>query len=278
MQRVVGAGRKFDVLSSLLWAMGILFLIQRIGAVWFGSEILSSHLALSVHGFKKFHWWQFLTYSLEHRAFWHLFVNGVFLYFIGRFVQFKYGPKRLLSVFFLSGIAGALVWLAFHFKHDAASLIGASAGAFGVFSYFCFACEDRPMTFLLFFVFPINLRPRVLLSFLFGLELFFATTQELYGGLEANSAHIGGMLGGVICYYFFQRFSRGFVNFKRKMCHETQQVNSMQGDSYKIYITSYSAKRSEIDRILDKINDSGFKSLTKSERNTLNSAKHLMHR
>jgi hypothetical protein len=56
------------------------------------------------------------------------------------------------------------------------------------------------------------------------------------------------------------------------------RVDAVADDSYKLYVKSYSAQRSEIDRILDKINERGFKSLTEAEKNTLNSAKHIMHR
>jgi hypothetical protein len=102
--------------------------------------------------------------------------------------------------------------------------------------------------------------------------------QEFSGGHVANSAQLGGILGGCLCFFFYQ-YRRRYMNIiKEKLTYGPQKTRAMHGDSYKLYITSYSAKRKEVDRILDKINERGFKSLSEGEKNTLNSAKHLMHR
>jgi membrane associated rhomboid family serine protease len=213
-----------------------------------------------------------------HEDIWHIFCNGLVLFFMGRLIEMRDGGRRLLEIFFISGVVGALVWVGINFNRSSVVLLGASAGCLGIFSYFCMVCANRPAVFLLFFVIPIRMRPRMLLMVTAGLEVFCFFTQELVGGNVANSAHLGGILGGLGCYYFYchrRRYAR-IIEGKRTKCGH--KVDAVADDSYKLYVKSYSAQRREIDRILDKINERGFKSLTEAEKNTLNSAKHLMHR
>jgi hypothetical protein len=200
------------------------------------------------------------------------------LFFIGGLIERRYGGRRLIELFFISGLVGALVWFGINFVSSFKSLWGASAGCLGIFSYFCLACANRPMVFLLFFVIPVRIKPRTLLAIAAGFEVFCFFTQELVGGNVANSAHLGGILGGLGCYYFYNCHRKYTEMAKEKPVKRGRAANAGADDNYKLYIKSYSAQRSEIDRILDKINESGFKSLTETEKNTLNSAKHLMHR
>ncbi|MDR2812713.1 MAG: rhomboid family intramembrane serine protease [Puniceicoccales bacterium] len=267
-----------STLNVLLGAMALVFTINHINTVWFGNNFLEHYLPLSVQGLKAGDVWQLVSYMFMHEGIGHIFCNAIVLFFIGKLIEERYGGRRLLELFFISGIAGALVWFAVNFNRPFSVLLGASAGCLGVFSYFCFACENRPMVFLLFPLIPVRVKPRILLAITAGMEVFCFFTQELVKGNVANSAHLGGILGGLGCYYFYRYCYQYVSMIKEKLMKRRRIVDAMADDSYKLYIKSYSAQRSEIDRILDKINESGFKSLTKAEKNTLNSAKHLMHR
>jgi membrane associated rhomboid family serine protease len=246
--------------------------------VWFGSNFLVNQLPLSVEGLCSGKIWQLASYMFMHDGIWHIFCNAIVLFFIGNLIERRYGGRRLVELFFISGIVGALFWIGLNFANPLGNLWGASAGCLGIFSYFCFACENRQMVFLLFFVVPVRIKPRTLLAITAGFEIFCFFTQELVSGGIANSAHLGGILGGLICYYFYNHHHKYVKMMREKLRKEGRTANTGANDSYKLYIKSYSAQRSEIDRILDKINESGFKSLTEAEKNTLNSAKHLMHR
>jgi membrane associated rhomboid family serine protease len=239
--------------------MVLVFTIDRIGLAWFGNDFLRRYLLLSPEGLGEGNVWQLVSYMFMHEDIGHIFWNG-------------------LVLFFISGVVGALVWLSVNFNRSFVVLLGASAGCLGIFSYFCMVCENRPMVFLLFFVIPIRVKPRMLLMITAGLEAFCFFTQELVRSNVANSAHLGGILGGLGCYYFYRYRRRYAKIIEEKLTKRGCMVDAVADDSYKLYVKSYSAQRSEIDRILDKINERGFKSLTEAEKNTLNSAKHLMHR
>jgi membrane associated rhomboid family serine protease len=262
---------------SLLGVMLLALTVTRIGVVWFESHIFERYLSLSIAGLREGNLWQLMTYPFMHDGIWHLFLNAVVLFFMGTLIEQRYGNSRLLVIFFISGLIGGIVWSVVNFGEPFHRLCGASAGCLGIFSYFCFFCEDRPATFLLFFVIPVKLRPRILLAVVGGLEAFCFFTQELAGSRVAHSAHLGGILGGCLCYYFYHCRGKLADIFRKKLIRKSQ-ADAIQEDNYKLYITSHSARRSEVDRILDKINEHGFKSLTEGERKTLNAAKHLMHR
>jgi membrane associated rhomboid family serine protease len=268
----------WSAVNVLLGAMAFIFTINRVNAVWFGNNFLEYYLPLWVQGLKGGNAWQLVSYMFMHEGIWHIFCNAIVLFFFGKSIEERYGGRRLLTLFFIAGIVGALLWFAVNFNRSHTVLVGASAGCLGIFSYFCLVCENRPIVFLLFFIIPVRIRPRMLLAITVGMEAFCFLTQELAGGQVANSAHLGGILGGCLCYIFYNYHHKSRKIIKGKPTPKTQATDTMYGDSYNLYITSHSAQRSEIDRILDKINESGFKSLTEAEKNTLNSAKHLMRR
>ncbi|MDR1907217.1 MAG: rhomboid family intramembrane serine protease [Puniceicoccales bacterium] len=274
----IGKRDSWSALKVLLGAMALIFTVNRINVVWFKDNFLEYYLPLSVQGLKTGNIWQLVSYMFMHDGIWHIFCNAIVLFFMGRLIEERYGGGRLLGLFFISGAVGALVWFGVNFSWPYGVLLGASAGCLGIFSYFCLMCENRPMVFLLFFTVPVRMKPRMLLAIAVGLEAFCFFTQELAGGNVANSAHLGGILGGCLCYIFYHRRQKYMSIVKKKLTEKSQATDAMADDSYKLYIKSYSAQRSEIDRILDKINENGFKSLTNAEKNTLNSAKHLMHR
>ncbi|MDR2200562.1 MAG: rhomboid family intramembrane serine protease [Puniceicoccales bacterium] len=274
----VGDRNSGNALKILLGTMVSVFLLDKISSTWFGNNFFNGNLSLSVGGLGKGNLWQLVTYMFIHEGLGHILCNAIVLFFVGKLVEQRYGGKRLVEVFLFSGLLGAGAWFLVHGQQFQASLVGASAGCLGIFSYFCFTCENRPSTFLLFFTVPLRLKPRMLLAIAAGLEVYGLLFQELRNGAVANSAHLGGILGGCGAYFFF-RYWRKYVNTaKGKLTYRARTSQAMHGDSYKLYITSYSAKRSEVDRILDKINESGFGSLSEAEKRTLNGAKQLVHR
>jgi membrane associated rhomboid family serine protease len=265
-----------SALKVLLWAMVLVFTINRISVVWFENNFLQHYLPLSAQGLRSGSVWQLVSHMFMHRGIWHIFGNAIVLFFIGKLIEERYGRRRLMVLFFTSGIIGGLLWLAVNFSRPYGFLIGASPGCLGIFSYFCLACENRPIILLLFFIIPVRIKPRMLLMIVTGLETFSFFIYELADGRIANSAHLGGILGGYLCHIFYHSRRKHGRIIGKKSTPKNRTTDA--GDSYKLYITSHSAQRSEVDRILDKINESGFKSLTDAERDTLNSAKHLMRR
>ncbi len=75
-------------------------------------------------------YWRLFTSMFLHLGWWHLGVNMLSLYFVGRWVEELFGPFRMLCIYFLSGISGGLLGLVL--APNAAQL-GASGAIFGIF-------------------------------------------------------------------------------------------------------------------------------------------------
>ena len=75
--------------------------------------------------------WSPFTYTFLHFDGSHLFGNAVALFVFGRSVAWRVGTWRFLTLFALSGAAGAFVYLVFSWG-EPTLLVGASAGGFGI--------------------------------------------------------------------------------------------------------------------------------------------------
>lgn len=57
-------------------------------------------------------WWQLITSMFVHVDILHLLFNMLALYYFGRVVEVAFGPRRMLAIYFASGLAGNLLTLA----------------------------------------------------------------------------------------------------------------------------------------------------------------------
>ena len=145
----------------------------------------------------------------------------------------------------------------------------------GSLTRFCLMRPDNPITFLLFFVLPISLKPKHLLIGVIGLEFYGFIFSELQNISNiAHSAHLGGMLAG-----FILSTSLGKSLILPRFSFKSSKVKSAKS---KTTVTDYSIDsevttdlENQVDKILDKINEKGFGSLTDREKSLLEKAKSL---
>src|SRR5438105_3314861 len=97
--------------------------------------------------------WTIVTYMFLHDpgSIMHILFNMVGLYFFGPRVEERLGSRRFLTLYFVSGIAGAV--LSF-FLAPGAAILGASGAVFGVM--LAFAHYWPRVQFLLWFIVPIE--------------------------------------------------------------------------------------------------------------------------
>lgn len=281
------AYRRFPVLKWILIINCVLFVIQSVFRWWFNSDFPEHYFGLRssnlLHGFV----WTPLSYSLLHDTAgsfpWHLIFNMLTIFIFGRIVEQDIGPHKLLDLYILSVFTGGLLWVIFNFQSQY-PLIGASAAAMGLLIVYCIMHADERITFLLFFILPVMIKPRYLAWGLFGIELFGFLFSELVPGSDSNriahSAHLGGMLGGLFYFRFLInresiiKHGKDSVElpfwFKKKSSSRSTKRN------FKINIGSRMNLQKEVDRILDKINSQGFGSLSEEEKQTLDRAKDIL--
>ncbi len=279
-------------LAPLLWLIGGLvaaFVLQRV-ADSFAPGFTARWLALTPEGIVRGRIWTLATYGLLHEPqnLWHLIGNALGILFLGRLLLPAVGASRFLWTFAGGVVAGGVLWLAVNFfRAGAVPLIGASGGTYAVLALFCCRFAYERMTFLLFFILPVTVVPRYLLMVVGGITALFFVFAELFpigapSGI-AHSAHLAGLLAGIIAHRAMNRADaapaeesapRRAVELPAWM--RKRKETAEPPPAFKVNITARENLKAEVDRILDKINTSGFASLTPEEKRTLDAARNLL--
>ncbi len=222
--------------------------------------------------------WTVITYMFTHFNFLHILFNMLMLFWFGRiFLQYLTG-RQLLSTYLLGGLAGALFYILFVNgfpglrEHLGSSMLGASASIMAIVIAISFYVPDY--TLYMLFIGPVRLK-YIALAFIILDVLMIASYNA--GG---HIAHLGGAVYG---YWFITRFRKGhdignWVNilldkiaglFKPRPRLNVSYRKSSGRLSDEEYNRNKVAEQKEIDRILDKIAQGGYESLTKKEKETL---------
>lgn len=271
--------------KSLLVAMLAVFILQNVVRHWFGSYVLEDTFALSIGNLTRGFVHTLITYGLLHsteRALpWHLVFNAFFIWWFGKTLEERYGSLKFLELFLISVLIGGVTWSLMQvLGNNSGILVGASAGAYGVLYLFCREHWNHSLS--LFFL-PIQFLGKHLFYVLVGFQAFFFLFSELPGNSHATtaySAHLGGILGAYIYERFFESKGSFFARFKRKPkiqilppSWDKKSKKASNASHYKVNVGKNENLKAEVDRILDKINESGFGALTEEEKDILDRAK-----
>ena len=202
--------------------------------------------------------WSVITYMFLHGGLGHIFWNMLGLYFFGPRVEQRMGSNRFITLYLISGIAGALLSVVLAPRNP---IIGASGAVLGVLMAFArFWPRERLMVWG---IIPIEARWLVLIYAALDLWSGFGGSRS---GV-ANFAHLGGFAGALL-YLVYLEQRQGSKRFKKQA---TPNVPDPAIGNWRKVDTSsiHSVNREEVDRILDKINASGIGSLTPQERQFL---------
>ncbi len=255
----------------------------------FGYGSFFEYFGLSPDALENGRIWTLLTYSFLHAGIWHISLNMLALYFLGSALERFAGTAKFLIAYFAGGIAGGAVWLLLS-SSSPEVLVGASASVMSVFACFCVFYPPVPLTFLVFFVLPVSLRPMTMLKLMAAFD-FSGFLYGLFSGETtiAYSAHLGGICAGLLltgkwrgtffCVpkIFSFRGMKPFESTRRgrgKIEFRPEQKNAADY-KYSVNISAHADLKKEVDRILDKINAGGFSSLTEQEREILKRAKEI---
>ena len=202
--------------------------------------------------------WTLITYMFLHGGFAHIIFNMLTLWFAGPMVEERLGPQRFITLYLVSGVAGALLSLLLARN---TSVIGASAAIFGVLM--ALARFWPRMRIMIYGILPIEARWLVLIYAAYDLVSGYGGQR---GGI-ANFAHLGGLAGGLLYLLYLER-TQGSKKFLKR---STPKVADPALDNWQKVDRSsiHSVNKEEVDRILDKISASGIASLTPQERQFL---------
>ncbi len=274
-----------SVVTWILCALAASYSIQLVSA-YVNSTSYADMLKFSGAALQSWRIWTFLTYPLLPAGPVHLLANGLVFFLLGRELQSLTGPRRFLGLCAALALAGALAWLGVHaIVPTEFPLFGFTPICAGLFVLFACIYAEREITFFAFFVIPVTLRPKMVMWVFLAVDAIGLIYGEMAGGRLIRgvpySAHLGGMLAGWLYYRFFHarngwdRASDVSISLpawlRRKKASDT-------GAQFKVNLQPRANLRAEVDRILDKINTSGFGALTEEEKRILDEAKDLLSR
>jgi len=220
--------------------------------------------------------WSVFPYIFLHAGFMHLFTNMLWLFFIGSILEDMTGRKHIWRLFIGGGIAGALLFMLlnniFGIGGDMASMVGASGGVTAVIVGA--AVMFPTYRVMLFGILPIELV--WIAVFRVVLDLMGASGLNNQGGYIC---HLGGAALGLLYMLHIKGsihipgvdaiadFIRNLFSGKKSKHMRSARVtiNSDKPSGSK----KGGVSQEEIDRILDKINATGYESLTAKEKELL---------
>ncbi len=276
-----------SVLAWLVAAIIAGFVLQIAASRVFASPGLMEHLlGLTGSGLRHGWAWTLLTYGFLHDPgnLLHILSNLLGLYFIGRVLEPMLGRGRFLGLYAATVVAGGAVWAAVNWQVGG-TLVGASAGVFGLFVVFACFNPHQPVTFLLFFVVPVTLKPKHVAIAAVLIDLTGCLFYEVLGAVSpfgfAHSAHLGGMAAGWLYFRYGHELNwrlpsqRTGIELPRWAKKAAQAAAAAP---FQVNLGRKEELRVEVDRILDKINSQGFGALTAEEKRRLDEAKDLLSR
>ncbi len=194
--------------------------------------------------------WQLVTYMFLHSVSdpWHIIFNMLVLWMFGSEVEKAMGTRRFLTMYFTAGIFAGIFGCLFTPNNP---ILGASGAIFAVEIAFAMF---YPNATIIFFVFPI--KAKYLVTIFAGITVFNCLMPT--GGNVAHFAHLGGLLYG----FLFIRYEPRFTNF----------IISWQNQQKENEYRKEEEVRKVVDALLDKVNRTGMKGLTRRERSYLKNA------
>ena len=220
--------------------------------------------------------WSVFTYMFLHTGFFHVFFNMLWFYWFGEIFVLYLGDKKVLPLYILGGIAGAVIYLlaynllpVFKPQVDNSMMLGASASIFAV--VFAAATLNPDYEIRLLFLGIVRIKYVAVVS------LLLDVINIPYGNAGGYIAHAGGAFSG----YFYIKAMQGGFDFSspfNKIFDAAANLFKRKSNikvSYKSEARkSADASRTKneqqrVDEILDKIARSGYDSLTKEEKDFL---------
>ena len=219
--------------------------------------------------------WTIITYMFVHKGFWHIGWNMILLYWFGRITGDLAGDRRILPLYLLGGLAGAVAYFMYiQVTGIVGTLHGASAGVTCIIVAAAFLAPDYNIRLL----FLGNVKLKYIALVLIIMDLAMISENDNAGG---RMAHLGGaLMGGAFVHFLRQGrdITSGlqqlfFPSRKQKRQRKPARMTVIQNKKWSKPAQNPSQREEDvqqkIDQILDKINATGYDSLSKEEKEFL---------
>ncbi len=226
--------------------------------------------------------WTLITYAFSHAGFFHILFNMLALYWFGMLISQYLGSAKLVNLYVLGALAGAIIFiLAYNLipilaERDSQGMVGASAAVFAIATAAATLLPDY--RFHLIFLGPVKIK------YIVAVYIVMSILGSAGANAGGNIAHLGGagmgflyvkgLQAGTDFGLWIQRFLEGVTNlFKSKpkirVTHRSDKSSSAKRSTKSNDTKSGDVAQEEIDRILDKISEKGYESLSRDEKQKL---------
>ena len=199
--------------------------------------------------------WRIITYQFLHAGLGHIFMNMLVLYFFGPTLEMRWGSKKFITFYLTCGAIGGILYPVMYYIGlpfmTQGTLVGASGAIYGLIAA-CVIYYPRAMVYI-YGIFPIPLA-------VLGVVMVIFSMSGMLAGQNAGGevAHLSGMAAGAVYVLWQPWFDR------------TRQ--KMNEGKWRKKVEDERNLHKEVDRILEKVHNSGMKSLTRKEKQILRKA------
>ncbi len=224
--------------------------------------------------------WTLITYMFYHKGIWHIIGNMLWLWMFGFIFHQLTGNRKIIPLFIYGGLGGALAFmLAYNFIPSLsvynANMVGASAGIMAIVVATTVLAPDYRL-------FPMinNGIPLWVFTVIYLIIDLALIPMENTGG---HISHLAGGFTGFLFVFFMRRgydwsvAINNFFDWVNNLFNPDRPKKKSRDQMYykserRPYTKTPNLSQQRIDEILDKINQTGFHSLTKEEKELLKKA------
>lgn len=247
------------------WSKGVKWLIIINGVVFLLMLVgyrLVEPLGLTPALVKKGYIWQLFTYMFLHGGLFHLFFNMFALWMFGPPLEQQWGTREFIKYYFYTGV-GAGIFTFVLSINSSIPTIGASGAIFGILVAYALLFPDS----IIYLWFLVPVKAKYLVIF-FGILELIASINYTPDGI-GHFAHLGGMVVGYVYLKSDWRaaFLFGFfreARYRRRL----QALNKKRKQTEELM--------SQVDEVLDKINQVGYENLSRAEKRILEKASYIL--
>jgi len=215
--------------------------------------------------------WTIITYMFAHFKLFHLLINMIFLYTFGKLFLKFFSNRKLFSNYILGGISGALFFIIFSVNSDLITekdaLVGSSASILSILVTSIVFTPDY--SFKIFKDSNNSIKIKFVAIIFILYSIIYPIYSKNIGGLIS---HIGGIFYGVLYIVLIKKdinlahYIEQILEFNYSK--KNKIVRKKNEDDYE-YNTRKKIEEIELNKILEKISKSGYKSLSKKEKKIL---------
>lgn len=227
--------------------------------------------------------WTLITHMFLHNGMWHLIGNMITLYWFGNIAGDLLGDRRILTIYILGGLVGAIFYLlSYQFlPFIGPYALGASAAALAI----VFTAVATAPDYIIHLMFLGEVRIKFIGLFILFIDIIGTQGNMNTGG---HFAHLGGTLFGFLFVYLLRNgtdLAKSFNQFVEFITFRTKKTEPVRKSTLKVAHRSEALTQKQnrvsptkvtkndisvrVDEILDKIKQNGYDSLSDEEKEVL---------